>query len=149
MVIQSQTLSDYNSPITNSRIVSKRKQYSDLDLSLKLHPDFHDIMPLIDIDAVTASVKNLILSNFNDRPFNPNLGSNLRGLLFEPADRFTIVSLKEYIKRVLEIYEPRIDSIRIQIQDNSNSNRYDIVVGFRIITLAQSVDLSLYLQRIR
>jgi phage baseplate assembly protein W len=120
-----------------------------LDLSLTLHPDFHDIVPLTDIDAVKNAVKNLVLTNFDERPFNRRLGSNLRALLFEPADKFTISALRQYIKLVLEQHEPRIDQITIQIQDNSDENRYDITVGFRVISIDVEVDVYVYLIRIR
>lgn len=141
--------SDSNVQHRISQVVSKRKQYSDLDLSLTLHPDFHDIIPLLDTDAVKASVKNLILTNFLERPFQPKVGSNLRGLLFEPADRFTIIAIKEGIRNVLARYEPRVDQVTIQIQDNADNNRYDITLGFRIISVNQSVNMTIYLSRVR
>ena len=142
-------LSDVNVQQRISQIVSKRRQYSDLDLSLTLHPDFHDIIPLLDIDAVKASVRNLILTNFNERPFQPKVGSNLRALLFEPADIFTLIAIKDSIRNVLARYEPRVDQVTIQVDDNPDDDRYDITLGFRVITMNQSVNMSLYLVRIR
>lgn len=145
----SQNLSDRNIVERRSIIVSKTRPYSDLDLSLALHPDFNDIIPLTDIDAVKNAVKTLVLTNFNERPFQPQLGANIRGLLFEPADKFTIVALREYIRTVLEQHEPRIDSITIQIRDNSDNNQYDITIGFRVITINVNVDVDLHISRIR
>jgi len=148
--MSTQTLtSDSNVIRSKSVLVSRTQPYSDLDLSLTLHPDFHDIVPLTDIDAVKNAVKNLVLTNFDERPFNRRLGSNLRALLFEPADKFTISALRQYIKLVLEQHEPRIDQITIQIQDNSDENRYDITVGFRVISIDVEVDVYVYLIRIR
>jgi hypothetical protein len=140
---------DSNIIQSKSVLVSRTQPYSDLDLSLTLHPDFHDIVPLTDIAAVKNSVKNLVLSNFDERPFNPRLGSNLRALLFEPADKFTISALRKYIKLVLEQHEARVDQITIQIQDNSDENRYDVIIGFRVISIDVEVDMSVYLIRIR
>ena len=134
---------------SKSVLVSRTQPYSDLDLSLALHPDFHDIVPLSDTDAVKNSVKNLILTNFNERPFNRTLGSNIRALLFEPADKFTISALRQYINLVLKQHEPRIDSVTIQIQDNSDQNRYDVTIGFRVISIDVEVDTYVYLIRIR
>jgi phage baseplate assembly protein W len=108
-----------------------------------------DINPLIDIDAVKASVKNLILTNYNERPFQPKLGSNLRALLFEPADRLTAVSIRESIKRVIAQYEPRVDSVTVQILDDSDRNRYHVTIGFRVITIDTEVNISVYLVRLR
>ena len=147
--MSTEILSDLNISDRKSAVVSKRKQYADLDLTLTLHPIFHDIVPLVDLDAVKGAVKNLVLTNFNERPFQPTLGSNLRALLFEPADVFTIIAIKTGIRDVLKRFEPRVDQVIIQVHDNSDENRYDIVLGFRIITLDQLVNINLYLVRIR
>ena len=144
-----QLLSDYNTSELASAIVSKTRPYSDLDLSLTVHPDLRDIVPLTDIDAVKSSVRNLVLTNFNERPFQPALGSNLRGLLFEPADKFTIAVLRQYLYDVLAKHEPRIDSVTIQINDNSDNNAYEINLGFRVVNLNKVVDITVYLIRVR
>ncbi len=144
-----QILTDYRIQNQVSRVVSKRKQYSDLDISLAIHPDFHDIIPLLDVDAVKNSVRNLILTNFGERVFQPRVGSNLRALLFDPADRFTIIAIKDGIRNVLSRYEPRVDQVTIQVTDNSDNNRYDINLGFRVIATSQPVTMSLYLVRVR
>ena len=125
-----------------------RKPYSDLDVSLSRDVT-NDITPLRDIDAVKASVKNLILTSFGERPFQPELGSGLKNLLFEPADRITISVLRDSIYAVLNKYEPRIDTITIQIKDESENNRYIVDIGFRVISISQEVDITFYLQRVR
>lgn len=149
----SSALSDYNVNqlyVTNrASTVSRGKQYSDLDLSLALNLNFHDIVPHTDIDAVKNSVRNLILSNYFDRPFQPALGSNVTAFLFEPADNFTISAMREEIKRVLKKFEPRVDTVIVEIVDNSDKNSYNITVGFRVIALDQRIDMTLYLKRIR
>jgi len=149
----SSAISDYNVNelyvSRRSSVVSKKRLYSDLDLSLALNLNFRDIVPLVDIDAVKNSIKNLILSNFYDRPFQPALGSNVSALLFEPADNFTMSAMREEIKRVIKKFEPRADSVVVEILDNSDRNAYNINIGFRVIAIDQRVDITLYLKRIR
>jgi phage baseplate assembly protein W len=128
--------------------VSKRKPYADLDLNLEID-ESGDIQPLMDLDAVKASVRNLVVTNFGERPFQPNIGSNVRGFLFEPADVFTIFGLKQNIEDVLLRYEPRVTDIIVEIEDNSDYNRYDVTLTFRVITFNEVVDLDLYLSRTR
>lgn len=147
--MSTEILSDKNVALRRATVVSKRRRYSDLDLSLTLHPDFHDIIPLVDIDAVKNSVRNLILTNFYERPFQPELGSNLRALLFEPADRITTAVLRNRIRRVLKLYEPRVDSVTIQVKDDADRNRYDVTLGFRVISVDEQTNVNLYLERIR
>jgi phage baseplate assembly protein W len=148
--IRSQNYSDYNVTDTISAVVSKKDLYTDLDLSLILDGvTGGDIIPLTDIDAVVYAVKNLVLTNFNERPFQPNVGGNISGMLFEPADRLTIASLRNAIHYILERYEPRIDSVAVDVVDDSDNNRYGVTISFRVIVPNRSVDMTLYLQRLR
>jgi phage baseplate assembly protein W len=144
-----QTFSDFNRSGQKASVVSSSRLYSDLDLSLTLHPIFRDIMPLTDTDAVINAVKNLLFTNFHERPFRPNLGSNLSNLLFEPADVITIIRLKQAILTVLQKNEPRIDSIVAEIVDDSDNNRYHVELSFRVISPNREVDIELFLSRLR
>ena len=144
-----QTFLDYNTAGQKTSIVSSSRLYSDLDLSLTLHPIFHDIMPLTDTDAVINAVRNLISTNFHERPFQPALGSNLSNLLFEPADIITLILLRQSILEVLQENEPRIDSIKIDIVDDSDNNRYHVNLTFRVISRNAEVDITLFLSRLR
>ena len=67
-------------------VTSATKGFSDLNLQMIPHPQKRDIIPLKDNAAVKNAVRNLLLTNFFERPFQPTVGANLRGLLFEPAD---------------------------------------------------------------
>lgn len=95
------------------------------------------------------SVKILLLTNHFDRPFQPYLGANLTGLLFEPADQFTAFALRENIKLILEKYEPRIDSVKIDVQFDEEDNRYQVSLTFRVISQAKAVNMNVFLSRVR
>jgi len=142
-------LSDYNASATKSLIVARAKPHLDLDLSLILHPLKNDVVPLRDIDAVKNAVKNLVLTNFFERPFQPSTGGNVRALLFENADHFTIVSLRESIKNVISIFEPRVDRVTIQVQDSIDRNEYVVTIGFRVREINQTVEFDIQLKRYR
>ena len=129
--------------------VSRKKGWSDLDLSLKLHPFRKDIMSLKDDAAIKNAVRNLLISNFYERPFQPTLGANLRGLLFEPSDAITRIALKEGIRNVLVNHEPRIRVQNVQVVDLSERNAYRINVIFNIKEFDTSEEVEVLLQRIR
>jgi phage baseplate assembly protein W len=135
--------------LEQARIVSKKKPWRDLDLSLKIHPIRKDIIPLKDDAAIKNAVKNLLVSNFFERPFQPALGANLRGLLFEPADAITKIDLKEGIIRVLGDHEPRINILNINITDNSDTNSYIIQVNFLIKEYDSADSVEIVLRRLR
>ena len=81
--------------ITNSNI---SREYRDLDLSFKVHPIKKDINKHIGEYAVINSIKNLMLLGHYEKPFRPDIGSNLRRLLFEPMDNVTSATLEREIK---------------------------------------------------
>lgn len=134
---------------TASIIANKKRIYSDLDLGFTIHPVKKSLITLSDIDAVKQSVKNLILTNFYERPFDPNLGGNLRALLFEPADQFTALSLKKSIVKILHEREPRVDDIIVQIYDNADRNAYDITIVFTVVSLNEETEIALQIERLR
>ena len=134
---------------SSSRIVSRKTQWSDLDLALTLHPIRKDIIPLKDDRAIKNAVKNLLLTNFHERPFQPSIGANLRGLLFEPADGITRIALKDNILRVLIQYEPRIKVLNIDVKNTSNENGYQITVNFLIKEYDRQDTVEIVLRRLR
>jgi phage baseplate assembly protein W len=144
----SNNLSDYNK--TRSSNVLRQNLYTDLPINFKsVHPNLKDIIALKDLDAVKQSVKNLILTNHGERPFQPDIGSNITGLLFEPADTFTANAIRMEIFAVLKRFEPRVTDITVQVFDNSDRNAYNITIGFRVIFAEGEQEVNFYLQRLR
>jgi phage baseplate assembly protein W len=123
--------------------------YADIPLDLKIHPNLYDVRPLKDTRAVQQSVKNLVLSNFADRPFQPELGSNVTALLFEPADVGTAIALREEIIRVLTDHEPRVANITVEVFDNSDRNAYQINIGYTVVISNTREETNFYLERLR
>lgn len=142
-------LSDKNNPLSKSTVVAKRKPFADLDITLDLNPDTKDIDTLLDIDAVKASVRNIALTSFGERPFNSGLGTNLQTALFEPADIFTKLTITDSIKYALAKYEQRVTDVTIQVLDDSDNNRYVITIGFRVTAFDEVTDITAYIQRSR
>lgn len=141
-----------DSSVTGRKIsastVSRAKGYSDLDLKLRRHKIRKDIIPLRDDQAVKNSLKNLILTNFFERPFQPGIGANLRGLLFEPADAITELALEDNIKRVIKL-EPRVEATYVEVKDIADRNAYRITVKFRIKQFDISSEVEIVLKRLR
>ena len=135
--------------LSKARIVSRRKGHRDLDLRLGIHPIRKDLNVLKDDNAVKNAVKNLLITNRNERPFQPFLGANLRGLLFEPADALTKIALKENILNVLVNHEPRIIVQDIDIKDLADQNAYRILVKFKIKEYDSNDTVEIVLRRLR
>jgi len=135
--------------ITQAKVVSKKKPWRDLDLSLKIHPIRKDIIPLKDDAAIKNAVKNLLVSNFYERPFSQDKGANLRGLLFEPADAITRISIKENIRQVIKKYEPRVLIKNIIVKEKADQNAYFVKVFFKIKEFDTSESVEIILRRLK
>jgi phage baseplate assembly protein W len=142
------SFSDFN-PI-RPRNVAAVQTYSDLDLRDPfISPYSKDVMPVTDIMAVKNSVRNLVLTNFYEAPFDPFRGSNVRSLLFENANTYTALAINKEITRVLVQHEPRINVTDVNVVDNSDVNAYQVTINFNIIALNTQAALNFYLDRLR
>ena len=143
------TLSDKS--VTGSKIsrVARKVGFRDLDLTLKLHPIRKDIVPLKDDNAVRNALKNLVMTNFFERPFQPSLGANLRGLLFEPADAITRLAMQDNIERVISAEEPRVRLLDMEIVDITERNAYRITLKYLIRESNREQDVEIVLRRLR
>jgi len=149
-------IQDYNSVkqgnlsvFKQSSNVSKNKVYSDLNLEFIQHPDRLDIIPLKDIDAVKQSVKNLVLTNFYERPFHPEIGGNVTSRLFEPPDTITGIGIRNEILQVLKTFEPRINGLRVEVFDHTATNEIIVNIIYNIIYLQMTGEVTFNLQRLR
>lgn len=140
-----QNLSDKTGDVS---IISRRKGYRDLDLSLKRHPVTGNITILRDDAAIKNALKNLVLTNFFERPFQPSLGANLRGLLFEPADGVTRLAIKDNIESVVK-KEPRVKLLNVSVIDLSDRNAYRVTLNYRIRESNREEDVEIVLRRLR
>lgn len=140
--------SDYNTGQSRTIVPQGTKVYSDLDVSLTKHPAYFDITPLKDIEAVKNSVRNLLLTNRGERPFQPDVGSDLTAMLFEQLNPFTMESIRMKIKDMIASYEPRVNNVGVQIEDNE-FNSIRVSVTFNIIGISENESLDFYLERLR
>ena len=132
----------------NQNKITARRWYTDIDLNLTPHPSSKDLTLKYDKDAVKRSLRNIMLTNDYERPFRPNFGANLRGLLFELADDITKFEIRNQITEAIQNYEPRavIDKIYLN-EDRSNNMFINIHYGVRGVQEPQ--ELEVILQRVR
>jgi phage baseplate assembly protein W len=123
--------------------------YSDLDLTFSRIPGKNDIALSYDEQSVIRSVRNLLLTNFYERPFQPNLGSNLDKLLFEPVNDLTASLLESDIKNTIKNYEPRVTLDYIAIRPNVDQNAYTVTIQFYVGNNTLPTAVNLLLQRSR
>ena len=100
--------------------------YADIDLTFNQSPVTGDLALRFDDQAVIRSVVNLLLTNFYERPFQPNLGSNMNTFLFEPMTAITASALKTEVENVIKNYEPRVTIHTLEVTPNESHNLYNL-----------------------
>jgi phage baseplate assembly protein W len=126
-----------------------QKIYSDLDLTFRRLPVSNDVALSYDEQAVVRSVRNLLLTGFYERPFQPNLGSNLNKLLFEPADQLTSNLIESEVRDVISNFEPRITVNTINVTISPDENSFNLSMTFFVGNNTRATTVTLLLQRSR
>ena len=126
------------------------RQYTDLDLFFAKKATSKDISKVTDIQAVKRSIRNLVLTNHYEKPFHPEIGSGVRGILFELMTPITAYVLTQQIQTVIENFEPRAKLISVRAQPNLDRNEYECTIEFYVANApTELVDLTVFLERLR
>jgi phage baseplate assembly protein W len=112
-------------------------------------PVTKDISLSYDDQSVIRSVRNLLLTNFYERPFQPNLGSNVNAILFEMADALTSNILENEVRNVIKNYEPRITINQLIVTPSPDENSFNLHMSFFIGNNTKPTSVTLLLQRSR
>jgi phage baseplate assembly protein W len=123
--------------------------YSDIDLTFMPQPVTGDVSLVLDSRAVVNSVRNLLLTNFYDRPWQPGIGSNVTGLLFEPMSGITSTSLVREITDVINNFEPRAKLNNVLVTEDYVNNGYNVSMSFFIGNSVQPTSITVFLERVR
>jgi len=123
--------------------------YSDLDLNFQRHPVTSDVVVKTNEEAIKNSVKNLILLNTYEKPFRPEIGSDVRDLLFEPATPLTAIRLKDAIIEVITNFEPRVKIEDVFVSVDIDNNTFNTTIVFSVIKNNSTLSLDLSLERLR
>ena len=134
--------------IGNKTSITARRWYTDIDLNLTAHPNSKDLTLKQDVESVKRSLRNIMLTNKYERPFKPNFGANLRGLLFELADDMTKFEIRKQIIEALEMLEPRVTIDEIYLQQTRN-NAMHVNLHYGVVGVREPQTLEVILQRVR
>jgi len=139
----------YSTEFTSNNSKRANKIYKDLDLDFGRNIVTNDVNRLTDVEAVKRSVRNLIQTNHFERPFHPEIGGNVRALLFEPMSPLTALNLQRKVEEVLNNFEPRIKLVQIIARPDIDGNRYQLSISFYVIGIPTAVTVETFLERLR
>jgi phage baseplate assembly protein W len=125
------------------------RTYKDLDLNFTAHPVTKDVLKKTGNAAIIGALRNLLLTNVGEKPFQPNFGSRVRGLLFEDVSFITANILQSEIENSIRNFEPRVGIDAIRVQAKPEQNRYDVTIRFFINNLEAPITINFFLGKVR
>ena len=142
-------MSAYNDAQRNNESTRNAQQYKDLDLFFSRKSN-NDLNKVTDVEAVKRSVRNLILHDTFEKPFHPEIGGNVRGLLFENMTPMTSNVIARKIQDTIENHEPRARLVGVQAIPDVDLNGYQVSVYFYVVNApTELVQLDSFLERLR
>lgn len=125
------------------------RTFTDLDLNFIANPVTGDVSVKYDVNAIKQSVKNLVMTQNYERPFHPEIGSQVYSLLFDQFSPITQIVLKEAITNTILNFEPRVVLESVNVVLNNDDQSADVTIIFSIINTQQPIVLDLTLRRTR
>ena len=116
-------------------ITRKSRAFKDISLSFSPHPVTKDLPVLINERAVVRSVRNLVETIPTERFFNSDIGTDIRGSLFETFSRETLVTIEDQVRDTIGNFEPRVSNLEIEASSRPDDNTFNIKVIFDIAGL--------------
>ena len=141
-------MSRYDATQTNESTRSSRI-FKDLNLDFQQNSATKDIQKLTDVESVKRSVRNLINTNHYEKPFHPEIGSNLRAMLFELMTPQMNHVISKQIENLINNYEPRCNLIEVFTQPRFDRNGYSVQISFKVNNHQEPVIVESFLERLR
>lgn len=129
--------------------INRQPDYSDLDLDFLRHPATNDVVIKTGDEAIKRSIRNLIFTNYYDRPFRSFIGSNVRNILFENISPFSASQLEIAISDVINNFEPRVKLMRVQVDHDLDRNGFNVNLFYIIKNREQPIVTTIFLERVR
>ena len=133
---------------TVSITTSRNKAYSDLDLTFAIKGN-NDVFKKNDAAAVKQAVKNLLLTNFGEKPFSPRFGGNLNAFLFNLDTEFDELEIEDNVAQAIANFEPRAILRRVRATLLPDQNSVNVKVVFQVVNVQETQELSINLARLR
>ena len=130
-------------------MANNSRTFTDLDLNFIANPVTGDVSRKYDETAIKQSIKNLVMTNHYEKPFHPEIGSQVYTLLFEPFSPMLKSMLERSIINTIANFEPRASLIDVEVTLNPDNNSVFCQITFRIINTQRPLTVDLTLSRTR
>lgn len=124
--------------------------YSDFTRNFNKTPVGDQLARVTNDASIQQALKNIILTNFGERLFQPYIGSNVIATLFENNAIETLSELEFYIQTAIDNSEPRINLLDISVK-NSDVTEQEIIITivYNTINSPEPITFTYILKRVR
>ena len=120
------------------------RTYKDLAFSMFANPMSGDIGKKVGASAVKGAILSILKTNYNERLFDPEFGSDIRGSLFEQMNPITEQRMKKKIEAAIARHEPRAEVLGVSVKAQEEQNRYEISILFNVASVAEIQKITTY-----
>ena len=142
-------MANYDVGSVSNKSKRSARIFKDLNLDFQQNSATKDIQRVEDVEAVKRSVRNLISLNHYEKPFHPEIGSNLRGMLFENITPQISHYIGKQIEFLIKNYEPRCRLVEVANRPNIDRNGYSVSISFYVVNSPNPVQVETFLERLR
>ena len=129
--------------------IIRKNLFKDLDLDFSPHPSTADVPQKVDAEAVKRAVRNLVLLNRYDKPFQPQIDARISRMLFEPATPLVAVMIRSNIIELINRYEPRAKVTDVVLVFDDDKNAFDVQISFMLINNREVSKVFVTMERLR
>lgn len=129
--------------------MARTRVFTDLDFNFTRHPMNHDVARKYDEEAIKQSIKALVMTNHYERPFHPEIGSQVNALLFETPGPMLKSMMESAITNTIMNHEPRVSLLGVNVTINADNNSIYATIAFKIINTQIPLTVDIILQRTR
>jgi len=130
-------------------MATNKKSYADLSFDFTANPQTGDVATVKDAVSVKRGIKNILLTSTFERLFQPEVGSGIKQMLFEPMTPLTEQRLSDACRDAIDAWEKRASVIDIAVISEEEYNRYRVAIKFSINNSLETEQVDVFLNRER
>ena len=132
-----------------SAFPNSKLTYRDISADFDANAITGDLDPVKDAISVKRGITNILLTSMFERLFQPELGSNLKDVLFEPIDEITTARIEREVRSAIDAWEKRAEILNVFVDPDEDYNRYKVSVTFRPLNAVVEEQVEVFLARER
>lgn len=118
----------------NTQPILRRQAYYLSDINFNYGADSNGLI-VYDIQDINNKIFNVLLTSIGERTFEPEFGSILPELVWEPMDALTAWRLETGVFQALDRWIPEIQTVygATSVQPAPDKNGFDVTIAYRVL----------------